>query len=149
MLGFYPTEWWIPAKRCWISIVRSGSVIRGSRSRIKGAGSEIRRDPPQFNHWWCIHQSTVLSWCTPLYRSHIVPAATRLWRCWSSPGPFTYYITQKSCFAPPIHPMWWLGSLVVRVLDSDAEGPRFKSQSRRCRVTVLGKLFTPIEQQNW
>jgi len=25
-----------------------------------------------------------------------------------------------------------------------AEGPGFKSQSRRCRVTVLGKLFTPI-----
>jgi len=30
------------------------------------------------------------------------------------------------------------------VLDSGAEGPGFKSQSRRCRVTVLGKLFTPI-----
>jgi len=34
------------------------------------------------------------------------------------------------------------------------EGPGFKSQSRRCRVTVLGKLFTPIvplfaKQQNW
>ena len=41
--------------------------------------------------------------------------------------------------------MWgWLGSLVVSVLDSGAEGPGFKSQSRRCRVTVLDKLFTPI-----
>ena len=38
----------------------------------------------------------------------------------------------------------WLGSRVVSELDSDAEGPGFKSQSRRCRVTVLGKLFTPI-----
>jgi len=38
----------------------------------------------------------------------------------------------------------WLGSRVVSVLDSDTEGPVFKSQSRRCRVTVLGKLFTPI-----
>ena len=38
----------------------------------------------------------------------------------------------------------WLGSRVVSVLDSDAEGPGFKSQSQRCRVTVLGKLFTPI-----
>ena len=36
-----------------------------------------------------------------------------------------------------------LGSRVVSVLDSGAEGPGFKSQSRRCRVTVLGKLFTP------
>ena len=32
--------------------------------------------------------------------------------------------------------------------------PGFKSQPRRCRVTVIGKLFTPIaplftKQQNW
>jgi len=37
-----------------------------------------------------------------------------------------------------------LGSRVVSVLDSGAEGFGFKSQSRRCRVTILGKLFTPI-----
>ena len=48
----------------------------------------------------------------------------------------------------------WLGSRVVSVLESGAEGPGFKSQSRRCRVTVLGKLLTPIvplftKQQNW
>ena len=48
----------------------------------------------------------------------------------------------------------WLGSRVVSGLDSGAVGPGFKSQSRRCRVTVLGKLFTPIvplftKQQNW
>jgi len=38
----------------------------------------------------------------------------------------------------------WLGSGVVSVLDSGVEGPGFKSQPRCCRVTVLGKLFTPI-----
>ena len=38
----------------------------------------------------------------------------------------------------------WLGSRVVSALDSGVEGPGFKSQPRRCRVTVLGKLFTPI-----
>ena len=38
----------------------------------------------------------------------------------------------------------WLGSRVVSVLDSGAERPGFKSQPRRCRVTVLGTLFTPI-----
>ena len=48
----------------------------------------------------------------------------------------------------------WLGSRVVSVLDSGAEWPGFKSQSRRCRVAVLGKLFTPIvplftKQQDW
>ena len=37
-----------------------------------------------------------------------------------------------------------LSSRVVSVLDSGAEGPRFKLQPRRCQVTVLGKLFTPI-----
>ena len=51
-------------------------------------------------------------------------------------------------------PRGWLGSRVVSVLDSGAEGPAFKSQPRRCRVTVLGKLFTPIvplftNQRNW
>jgi len=43
---------------------------------------------------------------------------------------------------------------MVGVLDSGAEGPGFKSQSRRCQVTVLGKLFTPVvplfnKQLNW
>ena len=46
------------------------------------------------------------------------------------------------------------GSRVVSMLDSAAEGPGIKSQPRRCRVTVLGKLFTTIVplftmQQNW
>jgi len=48
----------------------------------------------------------------------------------------------------------WLGSRVVSVLDSGAVGPGFKSQPRCRRVTVLGKLFTPIaplftKQQKW
>jgi len=38
----------------------------------------------------------------------------------------------------------WLGSRVVSVLDPGTEGLWFKSQSRRCQVTVLGRLFTPI-----
>jgi len=56
-------------------------------------------------------------------------------------------------FLLPPH-LGWLGSRVVSVLDSGAEGPGFKSQSRRCRVTVVGKLFTSIvplftKQRNW
>ena len=43
------------------------------------------------------------------------------------------------------HATGWLGSRVVIVLDSDAERPGFKSQSRRCLVN-LGKLFTPVHQ---
>jgi len=38
----------------------------------------------------------------------------------------------------------WLGSRVVSMLVLGAEGPGFKSELWRCRVTVLGKLFTPI-----
>ena len=47
------------------------------------------------------------------------------------------------------------GGLVAEcMLDSGAEGPGFKSHSRRCWVTVFGKLFAPVvplftKQQNW
>ena len=63
-----------------------------------------------------------------------------------------------SCIAIPPFSVYThlglLGSRVVSVLDSGAERPGFKSQSRRCRVTVLGKLFTLIvplftKQRNW
>jgi len=58
------------------------------------------------------------------------------------------------CSNMSVLPMGWLCSRVVSVLDSCVEGPGFKMQSRRCRVTVLGKLFTPIvplstKQQKW
>jgi len=36
----------------------------------------------------------------------------------------------------------WLGSRVVSVLDSDAVGPGFKSQSRRCRVSLRQTVHT-------
>ena len=44
-------------------------------------------------------------------------------------------------YAPVVE---WLGSQVVSVLDSGAEGLGFKSQPRLWWVTVLGKLLTPI-----
>ena len=37
----------------------------------------------------------------------------------------------------------WLGNLVVRALDLQLDGCEFNSRPRRCRVTTLGKLFTP------
>jgi len=45
MLGFYPAERWIPAKRCQISTVRYRICYRGSGSQTRGARSEIRWDP--------------------------------------------------------------------------------------------------------
>jgi len=66
---------------------------------------------------------------------------------------FTIYEKKFTSFCQVLKEMGWLGSRVVSMVDSGAEGPGFKSQSRRCRVTVLGKLFTPImplftKQQN-
>jgi len=47
--------------------------------------------------------------------------------------------------SPPLLPLIILiGSRVASVLDSGTEGPGFKLQPRRCRVTVLSKQFTPI-----
>jgi len=53
-----------------------------------------------------------------------------------------------------LYQVGWLDSGVVSMLDSGAERPGFKSQPGRCRITVLGKLFTPIvplftKQWNW
>jgi len=68
---------------------------------------------------------------------------------------FTNHQIQVPPYVNTYYYCYWLGSRVVSMLDSGAEGPGFKSQSRRCRViTVLGKLFTPIvhlftKQQNW
>jgi len=71
----------------------------------------------------------------------------------SPPPPRTSAPVMKVRFRTSTLRQGWLGSRVVSVLDSGAEGPGFKSQPRRCRVTVLGKLFTPTvplftKQQN-
>jgi len=69
-----------------------------------------------------------------------------------------YQSTVATCYLVAIC-RWYiregrLGSRVVSMVDSGAVGPGFKSQPRRCRVTVLGKLFTSIvplftKQRNW
>jgi len=69
-------------------------------------------------------------------------------------GVIVWLIMRKSSGIFENVSLGWLGSRVVSVLDSGVEGPGFKSQPRHCRVTVLGKLFTPImpvftKQQNW
>ena len=44
-------------------------------------------------------------------------------------------------YVPALSNILWLGSRVVSVLDSGAEGPGFKPQSRRRRVTVLWAYY--------
>jgi len=65
------------------------------------------------------------------------------------------FVASRSFFPDIFHLMGGsVAECMVSVLDSGTAGPGFKSQPRRCRVTVLGKLFTPIvplftKQQNW
>jgi len=72
----------------------------------------------------------------PSVKNHFVPGALRV--------PPKQIKGRENLFEVVTYVTGWLGSRVVSVLDSVAEGPGFKSQSRRCRVTVLRKLFTPI-----
>ena len=81
-------------------------------------------------------------YCTEPQHAHHSPRSVRL----SSTNLLSVLLVRAS--------FGWLGSRVVSVLDSGTEGPGFKSQPRRCRVTVLGKLFTLIvplfaKQRNW
>ena len=62
----------------------------------------------------------------------------------AQPGGLTLRFAVHLVFTGTYFLAGWFGSRVVSVLDSSAEGPGFKSQPCRCRITVLGKLFTPI-----
>ena len=92
------------------------------------------------------------SYCRTIYDRGALDAAVRESAAARPPGVATA-ADRPGIISTRTHRRW-LGSRVVSVLDSGAEGPGFKSQSRRCRVIVLGKLFTPIvplftKQRNW
>ena len=56
------------------------------------------------------------------------------------------FVDFKKAFDSVSHDKLWVTMMdMVSLLGSGAVRPGFKSQPRRCRVTVLGKLFTPIE----
>ena len=87
--------------------------------------------------------------------SQVAPYAgkLRVFKFFQSKYRFRFWLSHYLYYTY-LYPMGWLGSRVVSVLDSGTVGPAFKSQPRSCRVTVLGKLFTPIvpqftKQQNW
>ena len=54
-------------------------------------------------------------------------------------------------FSVHVYYSWWLGSLVAKTLDLQLAGCQFNSRPRRCRVTTLGKLFTPtcLNRSQW
>ena len=97
-----------------------------------GSGNRVLRrgpDPPREGHIWGGH-----TWPCPVDIINLISGHDR----WL---PVYNFVSYK-----PVYCIGWLGSRVVSVLDSSTVGlgPGFKSQSRRCRVTVLCKLFTPI-----
>ena len=114
--------------------VRGRSCIHATSSQRTTRTWTERRRP---SDWWPPRRQPVSAFYHP---PTTTPAST-------SPINSTHYAT--------LYPQTGqLGSRVVSVLDSVAEGPGFKSQPRCCRITVLGKLFTPIllllfKQQNW
>jgi len=100
--------------------------------------------------YWCVRCSGVVYVTADYTASHLhsYPQVK-----WATP-PSNVPLQSITTFRLVLISTGWLGSRVVRVLDSGTEWPGFKSQSRCCRVTVLGKLFTPIvplftKQQNW
>ena len=100
----------------------------------------------------CVLASVGRGNISPELRDQSSPFCALYQRSWLGPPPAALRYIMYFRFLDNV--MFALGSRVVSVLDSGAEGPGFKSQSRRCRVTVLGKLFTPIvplftKQQNW
>jgi len=109
--------------------------------------AEIR--PLNWKAWWWWKFSVIELWKTELLK-RLSPLMTT---CLGLRHTFenrlvARFLNDSSCYLHVyrLH-LGCLGSWVVSVLDSGAEGPGFNLQSRRCRVTVLGKLFTPIVHQ--
>jgi len=128
----------------------SSSLVAAMRFRLRSGGSEQVR----------VNELTgVVVLDTALDRASLCPYADTctivvdvVVRPSQVPG--SHRTLQLQCLRRSVHRVGRLGSRVVSILDSGAEGLEFKSQSRCCRVTVLGKLFTPIvplftKQQNW
>ena len=80
--------------------------------------------------------------CAVFARRRAQPPRPRQGTC--TPLPYPIHWGSISLYTAVCDGRGWLGNRVVSVLESGAEGTGFKSQPRRCRVTVLGKLLTPI-----
>jgi len=110
---------------------------------------------------WCIAQTNIFYWClhTHTHKHRDTRTQIYLLRAYTNTLLSGYRKennitkTAKRCFffscLLPVLNRGWLGSRVVSVQDSGAEGPGFKSQSRRCRVTVLVLVPLFTKQQNW
>ena len=103
------TEWWVPAKRCRISIVRYMICYynRGSGSQTRGAASEIRWDPPNspLNRPRC----TCNNWphlCSPCMRWG--PIIIRIFYFLNTIDQYDYYTSPYWCMGID---MGWVGNL--------------------------------------
>jgi len=125
------------SKACCVSSQQANSIIPCAPCRNASRPSSPWRPVPHamaqlalwLIHLCALHKST---FCTTVHS--------------------TDYKLQIACVA------YFEGGSVAEWLacwtHAGAEGPGFRSQPRRCRLTILGKLFTPIvplfiEQRNW
>ena len=115
------------------SPVAAEESMPGQRTCCLGSPSLARRRRVMIPCISCTHAPIH----TPVQSSPVSCISYRFRDCTAS------YLSKVANFNLP-RVQGWLGSRVASVLDSGAEGPEFKSQLRRCRLTVLGKLFTPI-----
>jgi len=104
-----------------------GDERRRSQRGVESAGVDVRTGR--------LH-------CAVFARRRAQPPRPRQGTC--TPLPYPIHWGSISLYTAVCDGRGWLGNRVVSVLESGAEGTGFKSQPRRCRVTVLGKLLTPI-----
>jgi len=119
--------WW-----CWLATrirhdAGCGDERRRSQRGAESAGVDVRTGR--------LH-------CAVFARRRAQPPRPRQGTC--TPLPYPIHWGSISLYTAVCDGRGWLGNRVVSALESGAEGTGFKSQPRRCRVTVLGKLLTPI-----
>jgi len=84
--------------------------------------------------------STLVSFCSCFKREPLWISGASFYRPYVLP--VTQWIVWKC---------GWLGNLVAKALDLQVAGCEFNSRPRHCRVTILGKLFTPtcLSRSQW
>ena len=152
----------IQLAQCWFP----GLAIYNGRFQIKYTEAMLSSEMASSGNQHCANCFGTLSW--PIHvlerevEGQLVQKLERNKRThgWTNTTDRITFLAYALCITYlqvdvfPVKGSGRLGSRVVSVLDSGAEGPGFKSQSRRSRITVLGKLFTPIvplftKQRNW
>ena len=94
---------------------------------------------------WLLNRCSSSCWCTNCMHYLLYQLSFYLY---GVPYIFTMWLFSLlfnvSRYLCLLHIDGWLGSLVAKLLDSQLARCEFNSRPRCCRVTTLGKLFTPM-----